>query len=73
MGWLDKLLGRAKATAGEATESTGLREEGRAQESAARPNKRGVERRRRLAAGSDEQRREDRGAEREDPEDHRRD
>ena len=40
MGWLDKLLGRAKATTGEATESAGLREEGRAQESAARAEER---------------------------------
>jgi len=35
MGWLDRILGRAKSTAGEATGSPAMREEGRAQEAAA--------------------------------------
>ncbi len=34
MGWLDKLMGRGKRTAGEAMDSPALREEGRHQESA---------------------------------------
>jgi uncharacterized protein YjbJ (UPF0337 family) len=34
MGWLDKLLGRGKRAAGEATDSPRLREEGRHQEAA---------------------------------------
>ena len=36
MSWLDKLLGRSKRTAGEATDSPSLREEGRHQEAAGR-------------------------------------
>jgi uncharacterized protein YjbJ (UPF0337 family) len=36
MGWLDKILGRTKSTAGEAAGSPSMREEGRAQEAAAR-------------------------------------
>jgi uncharacterized protein YjbJ (UPF0337 family) len=40
MGWLDKLLGRTKATAGEALDSTSMREEGRAQETASRAEER---------------------------------
>jgi uncharacterized protein YjbJ (UPF0337 family) len=36
MGWLDKILGRTKSTAGEAVGSPPMREEGRAQEAAAR-------------------------------------
>jgi uncharacterized protein YjbJ (UPF0337 family) len=35
MGWLDKILGRTKSTAGEAMGSPELREEGRSQEAAA--------------------------------------
>jgi uncharacterized protein YjbJ (UPF0337 family) len=34
MGWLDKLLGRGKAAAGEARGDTRMREEGRHQEAA---------------------------------------
>ena len=34
MGWLDKLMGRGKRTAGEAMDSPTLREEGRHQEAA---------------------------------------
>lgn len=34
MGWLDKLMGRGKAAAGEATDSPAMREEGRHQEAA---------------------------------------
>ncbi len=34
MGWLDKLMGRGKRTAGEATDSPSLREEGMHQEAA---------------------------------------
>ncbi|TMJ97421.1 MAG: CsbD family protein [Actinobacteria bacterium] len=34
MGWLDKLMGRGKRTAGEAIDSPTLREEGRHQEAA---------------------------------------
>jgi uncharacterized protein YjbJ (UPF0337 family) len=40
MGWLDKLLGRGKATAGEAMDSPSMREEGRSQETAARAEER---------------------------------
>jgi uncharacterized protein YjbJ (UPF0337 family) len=40
MGWLDKILGRAKSTAGEATGSEPMRQEGRAQEAAARAEER---------------------------------
>jgi uncharacterized protein YjbJ (UPF0337 family) len=40
MGWLDKILGRTKSTAGEATGSPGLREEGRSQEAAAQAEER---------------------------------
>lgn len=40
MGWLDKLLGRGKAAAGEAMGSPGMREEGRSQETAARAEER---------------------------------
>jgi uncharacterized protein YjbJ (UPF0337 family) len=40
MGWLDKLLGRSKRTAGEATDSPSLREEGRHQEAAAQAQER---------------------------------
>ena len=40
MGWLDKILGRAKSAAGEATGSSTMREEGRAQEGAARAEER---------------------------------
>jgi uncharacterized protein YjbJ (UPF0337 family) len=36
MSWLDKLLGRGKRAAGEATDSPSLREEGRHQEAAGR-------------------------------------
>jgi uncharacterized protein YjbJ (UPF0337 family) len=36
MSWLDKLLGRGKRAAGEATDSPAMREEGRHQEAAAR-------------------------------------
>ena len=36
MGWFDKLMGRGKAAAGEATDSPQMREEGRHQEAAAR-------------------------------------
>jgi uncharacterized protein YjbJ (UPF0337 family) len=36
MGWLDKLLGRTKSTAGEAMDSPALRDEGRHQEAAGR-------------------------------------
>jgi uncharacterized protein YjbJ (UPF0337 family) len=36
MGWLDKILGRTKSTAGEAVDSPAMREEGRSQEAAAR-------------------------------------
>jgi uncharacterized protein YjbJ (UPF0337 family) len=36
MGWLDRLMGRGKRAAGEATDSPSLREEGRHQESAGR-------------------------------------
>jgi uncharacterized protein YjbJ (UPF0337 family) len=36
MSWLDKLLGRGKRAAGEATDSPSMREEGRHQEAAAR-------------------------------------
>lgn len=36
MGWLDKLMGRSKRTAGEATDSPALRDEGRHQEAAGR-------------------------------------
>jgi uncharacterized protein YjbJ (UPF0337 family) len=36
MSWLDKLLGRGKRAAGEATDSPALREEGRHQEAAGR-------------------------------------
>jgi uncharacterized protein YjbJ (UPF0337 family) len=34
MGWLDKLMGRGKRTAGEAMDSPSMREEGRHQEAA---------------------------------------
>ena len=34
MGWLDKLMGRGKKTAGEALDSPEMREEGRHQEAA---------------------------------------
>ena len=34
MGWLDKLMGRGKQTAGKATDSPVMREEGRHQEAA---------------------------------------
>jgi uncharacterized protein YjbJ (UPF0337 family) len=40
MGWLDKLLGRGKRTAGEATGSPTVREEGVHQEAAARASER---------------------------------
>jgi uncharacterized protein YjbJ (UPF0337 family) len=36
MSWLDKLLGRGKRAAGEAMDSSALRDEGRHQEAAAR-------------------------------------
>ncbi|HEY7197828.1 MAG TPA: hypothetical protein VH306_11630 [Gaiellaceae bacterium] len=36
MGWLDKVLGRGKRTAGEAMDSPAMREEGRHQEAAGR-------------------------------------
>ncbi len=36
MGWLDKVLGRGKRTAGEAMDSPSMREEGRHQEAAGR-------------------------------------
>jgi uncharacterized protein YjbJ (UPF0337 family) len=35
MGWLDKLMGRGKSTAGEALDDQALREEGHHQEAAA--------------------------------------
>ncbi len=34
MGWLDKLMGRGKRTAGEAMDSPAMRDEGRHQEAA---------------------------------------
>ena len=34
MGWLDKIMGRGKRAAGEATDSPAMREEGRHQEAA---------------------------------------
>jgi uncharacterized protein YjbJ (UPF0337 family) len=34
MGWLDKLMGRGKKTAGEAMDRPGMREEGQHQEAA---------------------------------------
>jgi uncharacterized protein YjbJ (UPF0337 family) len=34
MGWLDKIMGRSKRTAGEAMDSPSMREEGRHQEAA---------------------------------------
>jgi uncharacterized protein YjbJ (UPF0337 family) len=40
MGWLDKLMGRGKRATGEATDSPGLREEGRHQEAAGRASER---------------------------------
>ena len=40
MGWLDKLMGRGKRAAGEATDSPGLRDEGRHQEAAGRATER---------------------------------
>lgn len=40
MGWLDKLMGRGKRTAGEATESPSMREAGRHQEAAGRAEER---------------------------------
>jgi uncharacterized protein YjbJ (UPF0337 family) len=40
MGWLDKLMGRGKAAAGEATDSPGLRQEGRHQEAAGEASER---------------------------------
>ena len=35
MGWLDKIMGRGKRTAGEAMDDPGLRQEGQHQEAAA--------------------------------------
>jgi uncharacterized protein YjbJ (UPF0337 family) len=35
MGWLDKIMGRGKRTAGEAMDDPGLRQEGHHQEAAA--------------------------------------
>jgi uncharacterized protein YjbJ (UPF0337 family) len=43
MGWLDKLLGRTKRTAGEAAGRPEMREEGRAREAAARAEDRAGE------------------------------
>ena len=40
MGWLDKILGRTKSTAGEAAGSEAMRQEGRAHEAAARAEER---------------------------------
>jgi uncharacterized protein YjbJ (UPF0337 family) len=40
MGWLDKILGRTKSTAGEAVDSPAMREEGRSQEAAAHAEER---------------------------------
>ena len=40
MSWLDKLLGRGKAAAGEATGDAGMREEGRHQEAAGQASER---------------------------------
>jgi uncharacterized protein YjbJ (UPF0337 family) len=40
MSWLDKLMGRGKRAAGEATDSPGLRDEGRHQERAGRASER---------------------------------
>ena len=40
MGWLDKLMGRGKRAAGEATDSPRLRDEGRHQEAAERAGER---------------------------------
>jgi len=36
MGWLDKIMGRGKRTAGEAMDSPAMRDEGRHQEAAGR-------------------------------------
>ncbi len=43
MGWLDKILGRGKRAAGEATDSPRLREEGRHQEAAGQATERAAE------------------------------
>jgi uncharacterized protein YjbJ (UPF0337 family) len=40
MGWLDKLMGRGKRTAGEAMDSPSMSEEGRHQEAAGRAEER---------------------------------
>jgi uncharacterized protein YjbJ (UPF0337 family) len=40
MGWLDKLMGRGKRTAGEAMDSPRMKEEGRHQEAAGRAEER---------------------------------
>ncbi|MBA3375490.1 MAG: CsbD family protein [Actinobacteria bacterium] len=40
MSWLDKLMGRGKRATGEATDSPGLRDEGRHQETAGRASER---------------------------------
>jgi uncharacterized protein YjbJ (UPF0337 family) len=40
MGWLDKIMGRGKRTAGEAMDSPAMREEGRHQEAAGRADER---------------------------------
>ncbi len=40
MSWLDKLLGRGKAAAGDASGDAGLREEGRHQEAAGQASER---------------------------------
>lgn len=43
MGWLDKILGRAKQTAGTATDSPSLEQEGAHQEAAAEAEERAHE------------------------------
>ena len=43
MGWLDKIMGRGKRTAGEAMDSPTMREEGRHQEAAGKAEERAEE------------------------------
>jgi uncharacterized protein YjbJ (UPF0337 family) len=43
MGWLDKIMGRGKRAAGEATDSPRMREEGRHQEAAGEASERARE------------------------------